>query len=175
MSTEEKKEVKEKKEEINTVREHEVEVELGELVINGHPTYRVLSKFCDLYIGIDENFWIMKLQDAMIEQQEKFIKMNKKLYKEIMGEDLPPMGHKLPEPDMASMTEEEREALKKKRIAYGDAFKDLSTKKVTLKYIRIDISKDKLGMAMAREERKENGILISPNDLVFLRKFINFI
>lgn len=164
---------KEKKDEMNTVKVTEIEVELGELIMSSHPTYRALSKFCDLYIGIDENFWIMRLQDAMIKQQERFVKMNKKIYKEIMGKDLPMQGQ--PDDDLAEMSDAEKKEHKEKQKKYGEKFQELTQKKVKLEYVQIDIEKAKLQDAMNREEKKENGNLITPNDMVFLRKFINFI
>ena len=173
MAGKKEKEKKETKEEMNTVREKEIEVEYGEITITAHPTMQALSKFCNLYIGVEENFSIMGLQDSLIGHQEKFGKLSDKIYLEVYGESRPRIPD--PSPDFSKMSSDEKKALQDKNVAYGREFAKLTTKKIKLKYLEIQISKDALQEAMDREEKKNDGILISPNDINILRKFISFI
>jgi len=161
------------KETIPTTKLKTLEVEYGQITLNIHPTMMALSKFCDLYIGIDENFQLMTLNDVLAKHQEKFVKLKDKIYVDVFDKPVP-TGPEPPE-DRSKMTQEEKEKAKALDMEFGKRFAELSQKKITLEYPEITISKESLQRAMDREERKEGGILISPNDIAQLRDFINFI
>lgn len=160
------------KKEINTECEKVVEIEFGEFNINTHSTFRALSKFCDLYIGVEENFLVMRLQDAMIKNQKQFRRLHEKIYKEAFGKPMPKVPEQL---NLDELPEDERKALIKKQEKFGKEFADLTTKKVEIKYLSIEISKNALERAMERETKKTNGVTITPNDLNILRRFIDFV
>ena len=170
------KEVMEK-EEIPTRRQKDVDCKASDICLSTSPVFRSLAKFCDLYIGVEENFNLLELQDAMIKEQEKFAKVNDKIYEEAYGKPRP----KMPEPpeDFDKMTPERKELIKSQTKEFVSKFTELSSKEVTLTYLAIEISKAKLTEVMKREEDKikagKDGILISPNDINNLRKFIDFV
>lgn len=172
MADDKDKKEKEKKE-IITVKEKRVEVEHGQISLSVHPTIRALGKFCDLYIGIDENFQIMALNDCLADHQKKFVKLQEKIYMDVFQKPIPKIPE--PEPDRSNMTQEEKQEAKQKDMEYGRRMGELSQKKIELVYPEITITKEALKDAMDREKKKDKGILITPNDIAQLRDFINFI
>jgi len=167
----------EEKEPMHTVREKTIEVEYAEITQGQHPTMQAISKFCSLYIGVDENFEMLSLNEALVKVQEKFQKVSERLYVEVFEKPMPRPG--MPEPDRSKMTDEEKQVLQDKNVEFGIKFTDFSSKKVELKYYEINIPKQALKNAMAREEKKiadgKAGILMNPNDMAVVTKFVNFV
>jgi len=168
---------KEMKEE---TKQFELEIEYGEITNPFHPTMQTIGRFCSLYIGIDENFQLLELNDALLKEQKKFETMKAKLYQEVYGRPIPrsPMG--LPdENERNKMTQEEKEERKRIDKEYGKKITEASQKVIKLKYPEIRISKEALALAMEREKKKveagKDAIFISPNDIAILRKFVTFI
>jgi len=175
--TEVKEKEEKKKNEVPTRREKNVECEAGDVCLNIAPVYQALEKFCRLYIGIDENFDLLGLRDAMEKEQKKFVKLNDAIYQEVYGKPRPQM----PEPplDFKKMTKEEIAEHNKREREMALKFTELSKKEITLTYLSVEISKRKLEAAMEREEMKvrqgKDGVLIDASEMGLLRKFIDFI
>jgi len=164
--TEEKTEVEKE------VKESKVEVEYGEIVLNDSSILSSLRKLFDLYIGIDENFAIMPLKEAVENEQKKFIVVQKQLNESIFGED------RSGKPEAMNLPEdaEDKKAEMKKRVKFGQEFVVLCQKKITFSFPEIKISRDALKIAMEREvDKKEKGTLLSTHDLTVWSRFIKFI
>jgi len=168
---------KEKTDEVPTRREKSVDCEAGDICLSIAPVYQALEKFCKLYIGIDENFDLLGLRDAMEKEQKKFVKLNDAIYQEVYGKPRPQMPE--PPPDYDKMTKEEVAEENKKQREIAIKFAELGQKEITLTYLAVQISKSKLAAVMEREETKvkqgKDGILITPSEIGLLRKFIDFI
>jgi len=173
------KEVEEKEAKEET-GEFEVEVEYSDIANPFHPTMQSIGRFCNLYIGIEENFQLLELNDAMLEKQKKFEAIKAKLYKEVYDRPIPQSVHALPdEDDQKKMTTEEKEEKKRLDKEYGKKLTEAQKVKVKLSYPEIRISKEALEEAMEREKKKveagKDAIFISPNDIAILRQFVTFI
>lgn len=170
-------EKKEPEQEEGTEVLKEVEVEYGEISLSTHPKIRAIGKFCDLYIGIEENFQLMGLNDELVKHQKKYLALYEKMYETVFGKPFPKVPE--PEPDRSKMTQEEKEKEKKQQLEFSDMVAELSTKKIKLKFPEIRIAKDVLQKVMDREEAKtkqgQPAVLITPNDIAMLRDLITFI
>lgn len=158
---------------IPTVKQKTMEIDYGQITIPVHPTMQALTKFCALYIGVDENFQILALNDVLVEHQKKFETLKARIYQEVFDREIPKIPE--PEPDRSKMTQEEKQALQDQQADYGKKITQLQQKKVELVFPEITITKDSLQNAMDREAKKEKGILINPTDIALLRDFITFI
>ena len=171
-----KKKEEVKKEAIHTEHEKVVEIEMGEFNIAQHSTYQALSKFCNLYIGAEENFLMLRIQDVMIENQKQFQRLHQKIYEEVYGEPMPRVPKEFKRDELS---EEELKEIEEKNVKFGKQYVDLTMKKVEIKYLSVEISKKSLEKAIERELKKEeNGkpaTVITPNDINILRRFIDFV